>query len=187
MLVGTSKCVALRGRNPDSARAPCAVPIPYARDLCGAAQGASDSFKTFRPVAFYGDAMTPRIDAFGIVVADMSRALAFYRRLGLSIPEAADTEPHAEVALPGGLRLLFDTTETITSFDKDWTPSSGGHRMSVGFACDSPAEVDAVYADLTGAGYEGHLAPWDAFWGQRYAVVHDPDGNGVDLYAPLPG
>ena len=163
------------------------MPIPYARDLGSAAPGTSDSFKTFCPIASYGDDMTPRIDAFGIVVADMSRALAFYRRLGLSIPERADAEPHAEVALPGGLRLLFDTAETITSFDKDWTPPSGGNRMGIGFACDSPAEVDAVYADLTGAGYEGHLPPWDAFWGMRYAVVHDPDGNGVDLYATLPG
>ncbi len=39
---------------------------------------------------------------------------------------------------------------------------------------------------LTGAGYEGHLAPWDAFWGMRYAVVHDPDGTPVDLFAVLP-
>ena len=35
------------------------------------------------------------------------------------------------------------------------------------------------------AGHRGHLEPFDAFWGQRYATVLDPDGNGVDLYAPL--
>jgi uncharacterized glyoxalase superfamily protein PhnB len=50
-----------------------------------------------------------------------------------------------------------------------------------------PAAVDAAYAELTGAGAHGELAPFDAFWGQRYAVLQDPDGNGVDLYAPLPG
>jgi catechol 2,3-dioxygenase-like lactoylglutathione lyase family enzyme len=27
--------------------------------------------------------------------------------------------------------------------------------------------------------------PYDAFWGQRYANVADPDGNAVDLFAPL--
>ena len=43
-----------------------------------------------------------------------------------------------------------------------------------------------MYEELVGAGYHGELKPWDAFWGQRYAVVHDPDGNGVDLFAPLP-
>ena len=46
--------------------------------------------------------------------------------------------------------------------------------------------MDRWYAELTDAGYHGHLKPWDAFWGQRYAVLHDPDGNGVDLFAPLP-
>ena len=58
---------------------------------------------------------------------------------------------------------------------------------ALGFACDTPADVDAAWAEITGAGYEGHLAPWDAFWGMRYAVVHDPDGTPVDLFAPLPG
>jgi catechol 2,3-dioxygenase-like lactoylglutathione lyase family enzyme len=130
--------------------------------------------------------MTPRIDLFGVVVADMRRALAFYRRLGLDIPASADGEPHVEVALPGGLRLAFDTVETIRSFDSAWAGASGSARMGVAFRCDSPAEVDAVYADLTGAGYTGHLPPWDAFWGMRYATLHDPDGNGVDLFAPLP-
>jgi uncharacterized glyoxalase superfamily protein PhnB len=129
----------------------------------------------------------PHLDAFGIVVADMPRALAFYRLLGLDIPDGADAAPHAEVALAGGLRLMFDTEDTIRSFDASWTPpAGGGHRVALAFACDSPADVDATYAAITGAGYEGHLPPWDAFWGQRYATVHDPDGNAVDLFAALP-
>lgn len=130
--------------------------------------------------------MTPRIAAVGLVVADMGRSLAFYRRLGIELPADADAQPHVEATLPGGWRLLWDTTETIRSFDAGWTPSTGGPRMSLAFACDTPDDVDQVYADLVGAGYEGHLEPWDAFWGHRYAVVHDPDGNGVDLFAPLP-
>jgi uncharacterized glyoxalase superfamily protein PhnB len=40
-----------------------------------------------------------------------------------------------------------------------------------------------TYNDLAAAAYKGHLAPFDAFWGQRYATVLDPDGNHVDLYA----
>ncbi|MFD1052454.1 VOC family protein [Kibdelosporangium lantanae] len=50
---------------------------------------------------------------------------------------------------------------------------------------DTPAEVDATYAAMVAAGYKGHREPWDAFWGMRYAVLHDPDGNGVDLHANL--
>jgi uncharacterized glyoxalase superfamily protein PhnB len=66
-----------------------------------------------------------------------------------------------------------------------WSPPRDG-RISLAFQCDSPAEVDAMYKKITEAGHEGHVEPFDAFWGQRYAVVHDPDGNSVDLYAPLP-
>ena len=130
--------------------------------------------------------MQPRLDMIGIVVEDMARSLAFYRRLGLDVPPEADGQPHVETSLPGGLRLAWDTVETIHSFDPGWTPPSGGHRMGLAFACDDPAEVDATYARLVAAGHEGHLDPWDAFWGMRYAVIHDPDGNNVDLFAPLP-
>jgi catechol 2,3-dioxygenase-like lactoylglutathione lyase family enzyme len=126
--------------------------------------------------------LTPAV--IGIVVADMPASLAFYRRLGLEIPAGVDGEPHVEVDL-GGVRLAFDTRETVLSFDSSWTEASGGPQMSLAFQAGSPAEVDEAYAALTGAGAEGHLEPWDAFWGMRYAMVHDPDGNGVDLFAPL--
>jgi catechol 2,3-dioxygenase-like lactoylglutathione lyase family enzyme len=125
----------------------------------------------------------PQFSVVGLVVTDMAASLAFYRRLGLDIPAEAETEPHTEAALPGGLRLAFDTLDTIRSFDPGWAPPQSGGRISLAFACDSPTEVDALYTDLVDAGHEGHLKPWDAFWGQRYAVVHDPDGNAVDLFA----
>jgi catechol 2,3-dioxygenase-like lactoylglutathione lyase family enzyme len=122
-----------------------------------------------------------------LVVSDMAATLAFYRRLGLDIAETADDEPHVDVELAGGMRLAWDTEDTIRSFDPGWSPpTGGGHRAALAFACESPAEVDAAWSVLTAAGYEGHLEPWDAFWGMRYAVVLDPDGRPVDLFAPLP-
>ncbi|MFB8117011.1 VOC family protein [Streptomyces sp. NPDC056465] len=127
--------------------------------------------------------MTPRLDAISVTTADLAASLAFYRRLGLDIPEDAGSAPHVEVALPGGQRLLWDTEDVVRSFDPGWTGSKGGERLGLAFLCDSPAEVDAVYADLTAAGYAGHLEPWDAVWGQRYAVVLDPDGCAVSLFA----
>ena len=130
--------------------------------------------------------MTPRIAVIELVVADMAASLAFYRRLGLGIPAEADTEPHVEAQLPGGLKLAWDTVDTIRSFDPAWTPPSGGHRAALAFAVDSPSEVDSLYAELVDAGHEGHLEPWDAFWGMRYATLHDPDGSQVDLFAELP-
>lgn len=127
----------------------------------------------------------PRLDLIGLVVRDMSASLAFYRQVGLEIPEAADSEDHVEVSLPGGLRLAWDTVEVIRSFEPDWTPPTGSPRVGLAFLCDSPADVDATYERLVAAGYHGRKEPWDAFWGQRYALVDDPDGNDVSLFAPL--
>jgi catechol 2,3-dioxygenase-like lactoylglutathione lyase family enzyme len=131
--------------------------------------------------------MAPSFNLIGLVVADMGKSLAFYRRLGLDIPVTADAEPHVHVALPSGQLIAWDNVETVRSFDPSWSPPSGSARVGLAFACADPAEVDQVYADLVQAGYDGHLRPWDAFWGQRYAAVYDPDGNSVELYAPLPG
>jgi catechol 2,3-dioxygenase-like lactoylglutathione lyase family enzyme len=129
--------------------------------------------------------MKARLDLIGIVVADMGRSLAFYRELGLELPQDADGQPHVEATLPGGLRLALDTEETIRSFQPDWQPPSGGPGIGLAFRLDSPADVDAAYERLVSLGYDGHKGPWDAPWGQRYALVRDPDGNGVDLFCPL--
>jgi catechol 2,3-dioxygenase-like lactoylglutathione lyase family enzyme len=126
-----------------------------------------------------------KLDVIGIVVADMGKALAFYRRLGLELPESAAAEPHVETTLPGGLRVAFDTEDVVRSFHPAWTPVRGSGRIGLAFLLPDAAGVDALYADLLAAGHDGELAPFDAFWGQRYAVVQDPDGNGVDLFAPL--
>ncbi|MEV6957977.1 VOC family protein [Streptomyces sp. NPDC051207] len=130
--------------------------------------------------------MSARFDAVGLVVSDMAASVTFYRRLGFAFPEGAERLPHAEAELPGGLRLLLDTEETVRSFHPGWQPPADGGRTSLALRCDGPGEVDALYEELVGAGCHGELKPWDAVWGQRYAVLLDPDGNGVDLFAPLP-
>jgi catechol 2,3-dioxygenase-like lactoylglutathione lyase family enzyme len=131
--------------------------------------------------------MKAQLDLIGLVVEDMERSLAFYRELGLDVPDDADQRPHVEATLPGGLRLAWDRQETIRSFDPDWQPPSGGQRIGLAFRLDGPPEVDAAYEHLVSLGYDGHKPPWDAPWGQRYALMRDPDGNAVDLFSPLSG
>lgn len=128
--------------------------------------------------------MTPQLNVIGIVVSDMTASLAFYRRLGLEFPDT-DADGHLEATLPGGMRLTLDTEAVIKSFHPGWQPPTTAGRLGLAFQCANPAEVDAVYNELVDAGYHGELKPWDAFWGQRYATILDPDGNSVDLYAPL--
>lgn len=88
--------------------------------------------------------------------------------------------------MPGGTLLAWDTVDTVRSFDNSWTPPTGGSQVALAFACDNPADVDKWHADLVAAGYRDHLSPFDTAWGQRYAIVDDPDGNHVDLFAALP-
>jgi catechol 2,3-dioxygenase-like lactoylglutathione lyase family enzyme len=121
----------------------------------------------------------------GIIVDEMARSLAFYRLLGLDIPEGQENEPFVEVVTPNGYRLSWNSAAMVREIDPDWTPPEKGNRLGLAFKCDSPADVDAVYHRLMAAGYRGHKEPWDAFWGQRYATVLDPDGIGVDLFAPF--
>jgi uncharacterized glyoxalase superfamily protein PhnB len=120
----------------------------------------------------------------GIVVRDMGAALGFYRMLGLDIPQGVEGEDHVEVTTPNGYRIAWDSLSLISSLDPNWVEPVG-HRMGLAFKCASPAEVDELYRRLVGSGYRGKQEPWDAFWGQRYAQVYDPDDNPVDLFAPL--
>jgi catechol 2,3-dioxygenase-like lactoylglutathione lyase family enzyme len=125
----------------------------------------------------------PQLNAIGIVASDMAQSIRFYRLLGVDVPETPD-EGHVDTFLPNGVRFMLDTEETITSFRPDWTRATG-NQIALAFECGSAAEVDEIYARVVDAGFHGEKEPWDAFWGQRYAQVQDPDGVGVDLYAAL--
>jgi uncharacterized glyoxalase superfamily protein PhnB len=123
------------------------------------------------------------LNAIGIAGSDLRRSLEFYRLLGVELPEDS-AEDHVEATMPNGTRLMFDTEEVIRSFLTDWTRANG-NQVSLAFECANPAEVDEVYARVVAAGFEGEKEPWDAFWGQRYALLGDPDGVRVNLYAQL--
>ena len=125
------------------------------------------------------------VDAIGIVVEDLDRAREFYAHLGLDLPADPEGHGHAEVELTGGMRLLFDTVETMRSFDPEWSRGEGSPTASLGFSFEKAEQVDGKYQELLEAGAQPHLPPWDAFWGMRYAQLRDPDGNGIDLYARL--
>ena len=131
--------------------------------------------------------MNAKLDAIGLVVADLKLAIAFYEHLGLVFGAQPDAEghDHAEADLGGGMRVMLDTIKGMQAFDSAYKQESGDPRVSLAFRCPSPAGVDELYGTLVRAGATPHKEPWDAFWGQRYAQLRDLDGNAVDLYAPL--
>lgn len=124
-----------------------------------------------------------QLNAIGIVASNMSRSIRFYRLLGFDVPETPD-EGHVDTFLPNGVRFMLDTEEVVRSFLPDWARETG-NQISFALECASPAEVDDVYGRVTSAGFEGEKAPWDAYWGQRYALLIDPDGVRVNLYSAL--
>jgi catechol 2,3-dioxygenase-like lactoylglutathione lyase family enzyme len=128
-------------------------------------------------------AFVPELNAVGIVVSGMAESIRFYRLLGLDVPQTPD-EAHVDTFLPNGVRFMLDTEETVRSFRPDWKRATG-NQLGLALECAGPAEVDDVYARVTAAGFHGEKEPWDAFWGQRYAQLQDPDGVPVDLYAAL--
>jgi len=132
------------------------------------------------------DDAPPVLAQLSLVVADMRASVAFYRRLGLTIDDSRPySTHHLEVAMPGGFVLDLDSVEFVKRWDAGWHGQAGSARNVIGFSLPSRQAVDNHYADLTGAGYAGQQLPYDTFWGARYAVVEDPDGNPVGLMSPI--
>jgi predicted lactoylglutathione lyase len=123
-----------------------------------------------------------KLDAIGIVSKDLKKSVKFYSLLGLEFPES--NEDHIEAVTESGIRVMLDSETLIKSISPGWVRPAG-QTMAMAFLCDSPESVDETFKQVVAAGFKAGKEPWDAFWGQRYASVIDPDGNSVDLFAPL--
>jgi uncharacterized glyoxalase superfamily protein PhnB len=134
--------------------------------------------------------MTPDLNQIDLVVRDMEATLAFYRALGVPIPETAiwrtaSGAHHVDVTMPGGLIVHFDSAALAKVYDRGWREPTGiGTRTVVSFEVATRDEVDRIHGRLTGLGYRSAQPPYDAFWGSRYAIVEDPDGTHVGLMSP---
>jgi uncharacterized glyoxalase superfamily protein PhnB len=121
-----------------------------------------------------------------VVVRDMAASLEFYKRLGVTEPDVDDPPgSHVQLKTPSGFSLELDTAESVELWNASWRKSPGSVKVVLGFALSSREAVDATYAELTSAGHAGRQPPFDAFWGARYAIVADPDGNDVGLMSPI--
>lgn len=134
--------------------------------------------------------MRPLLQQVDLVVHDMDASLAFYRALGVDIPERAIWRTpsgihHVDVEMPGGLVLHFDSPALAKHYDRGWRPPAGpGTRNVLTFKVESREEVDALHAKLVALGHPSAQPPYDAFWGARYAIVEDPEGNHVGVMSP---
>jgi catechol 2,3-dioxygenase-like lactoylglutathione lyase family enzyme len=129
----------------------------------------------------------PVLDQVNLVVSDMAASVAFYRSLGIAIP---DRDPlwddhHRSAEVPGGIDLDLDSEAFAPKWNAGWPGSSGRTGVVMGLRVSTRADVDRIYEDVTTAGYRTQQPPYDAFWGARYAIVEDPDGNAVGIMSPI--
>ena len=128
----------------------------------------------------------PDLHMLNVVVRDMAASVEFYRRLGVAVPADLDgAGDHAQLRMPSGFSLELDTAESARIWHAGWRADPGSVRIVIGFALPTREAVDERYGELTAAGYAGRQPPFDAFWGARYAIVADPDGNDVGLMSPI--
>ena len=123
----------------------------------------------------------PILDHMNLVVRDMDSMIAFYSRLGVEIAPSAPPWDRHHRTIQNDDRIDFDLDSA--TFAVQWNAGwpSGQTGPVIGFRVERRESVDAIYDDLTSAGYTGQQAPYDAFWGARYAVIVDPEGNSVGL------
>lgn len=126
----------------------------------------------------------PILDAVAVSSTDMPKTVAFYTLIGFEFAPLKGDEKHVEpITKDGDVRLMIDTADLMEQLTGE-RPTPPNHA-SFAMLCETPAEVDAIAAALADAGHTLTVEPWDAFWGQRYATVKDPDGYQIDLFAAL--
>ncbi|HLY78686.1 MAG TPA: VOC family protein [Caulobacteraceae bacterium] len=129
-----------------------------------------------------------RFSQINLVARDVAATLAFYRRIGLDIPASGVWEEkghahHAKADGAGPVDLEFDSRRLAHAYNAGFAAERG--RVVIGVELASRDAVDTLWTGLLEEGAQGLQPPYDAFWGARYAIVEDPDGNPVGLSSPV--
>lgn len=123
-----------------------------------------------------------KLDMVGIITADLTKAVEFYQHLGFEV-QGESSDDYLELN-NAGVRISLNSKKMIEGI-YGFEPKAVGDKLELAFLCDSIAEVDQTCEKMAKLGYEIFQQPWDAFWGQRYAIIKDVDGNLLSLFAPL--
>jgi hypothetical protein len=120
----------------------------------------------------------------GVIVADMGKAVEFYRRLGVAIAEGSEAKGFVGIKM--GEMTFFLSDRAMTSrWDPARTdaPPGGAYPIILEFYLKTREAVDAKYAEMIGFGYQSHAAPYVTEFNNYFAMIHDPDGNTILLSA----
>lgn len=121
-----------------------------------------------------------KLDMVGIIVEDMNRALSFYQTLGFTVQKPI-LEQYNEL-INDGVRISLNTRSMIESVYQK-SIRCEGERIELAFKCNHPNDVDTIIEHMRHNGYKIYRDPWDAIWGQRYALLEDTEGNILSIFA----
>jgi catechol 2,3-dioxygenase-like lactoylglutathione lyase family enzyme len=130
----------------------------------------------------------PILHQINLVVKNIPASIAFYRRLGLTVEEAGHPEwaaHHATAVMSNGMRLEFDSESFAKQWNSGWRDRNAGSLGVLFFAVPTREDVDRLHASLSAFSCSSQQLPCDAFWGSRYAIIEDPDGNSIGIMSPI--
>lgn len=130
--------------------------------------------------------LKPVLDQINIVASDVDACAAFYRELGVDLPKLFTDKSgngfHAEGKASEDVLLEVDSEAFAKMWNESWAAQKSlSGRLVLGFRLVERAHVDQLHAKMVGIGYRCLQAPFDAFWGARYAIIEDPSGVAVGL------
>lgn len=128
--------------------------------------------------------MDQRISAITLGISSVTRARAFYEKLGWKAASASDQ--HFAVFQMNGFALcLFPATELAKDAGVKKT-GAGFRNVSIAYNVRSEAQVRQVMQKARKAGAKVLRKPSKAFWGGYTAYFADPDGNAWEVaYNPF--
>lgn len=125
-----------------------------------------------------------KIDAVGVASSDLAQTVSFYKILGFEFPELKPDDSHIEAKRRDeSARLMIDSKDLIKEITGTTPVPSNHSQFAIEF--ENAKEIDTIAENLKINGFKVFKEPWDAFWGQRYCIVQDPDGYMIDLFSVL--
>lgn len=115
-----------------------------------------------------------------IITDDLDRLVAFYEQVtGVTADRPAP--PFAELVLPSAT-LAIGHSQTVPLFGAGSARAADNHTVIIEFRVE---DVDAEYARLAPFVDDWVQEPTTMPWGNRSILFRDPDGNLVNLFAPV--
>jgi catechol 2,3-dioxygenase-like lactoylglutathione lyase family enzyme len=115
-----------------------------------------------------------------IVTDDVARLADFYESVTGAVARRP-TELFAEVVTPVAT-LAIAGTRTVELFGAGAAHGADNRSVIIEFRVE---DVDREFTRLRGLGVEFVLEPTTQPWGNRSVLFRDPDGNLVNLFAPV--